>query len=118
MNETDIWEYVLKWGLAQNPTLVSDPDNWTDNDFKAMKNTLQHCLPLIRFFSFSSEEFVQKVHPYKKLLKPQLYEELFKSYLDPNIEPSNNVSLPRCGNIDGFIDSKIVNLNIVSLRVE
>jgi hypothetical protein len=102
-------------GLAQNPTLVSDPDTWTDNDFKSMEDTLQHCLPLIRFFSLSSDEFLQKVHPYKKILKPQLYDELFKSYLDPNIEPSNNILLPRYRNIDGIIDSKIVNLNIVSL---
>ncbi|GBC34391.2 BTB/POZ protein [Rhizophagus irregularis DAOM 181602=DAOM 197198] len=87
MKEIEIWEHVLKWGLAQNPTLVSDPDIWTDNDFKAMETTLQNCLPLIRFFSLSSEEFLQKVHPYKKLLKSQLYDELFKSYLNPNAEP-------------------------------
>ncbi|POG60560.1 hypothetical protein GLOIN_2v1712047 [Rhizophagus irregularis DAOM 181602=DAOM 197198] len=93
MREIEIWEHVLKWGLTQNPTLVSDPDIWTDNDFKVMENTLQHCLPLIRFFSLSSEEFLQKVHPYKKLLKPQLYGELFKSYLDSNAEPSNDILL-------------------------
>ncbi|EXX61734.1 uncharacterized protein OCT59_029104 [Rhizophagus irregularis] len=115
MKEIEIWEHVLKWGLAQNPTLVSDPDIWTDNDFKAMETTLQNCLPLIRFFSLSSEEFLQKVHPYKKLLKSQLYDELFKSYLNPNAEPSNDILLPRYRNVDGIIDSKIVNLNIVSL---
>jgi hypothetical protein len=115
MKETEIWENVLKWGLAQNPTLISDPDTWTDDDFKAMEKTLQDCLPLIRFFSLSSEEFVQKVHPYKKLLKPKLYDELFKSYLDSNIKPSNNILLPRYRNIEGIIDSKIVNSNIVSL---
>jgi hypothetical protein len=115
MKETEIWENVLKWGLAQNPTLISDPDTWTDDDFKAMENTLQHCLPLIRFFSLSSEEFVQKVHPYKKLLKPQLYDELFKSYLDSTIEPNNDILLPRSRNIEGIIDSKIVNINTVSL---
>jgi hypothetical protein len=115
MKETVIWEHALKWGLAQNPTLISDPDTWTDDDFKAMENTLQHCLPLIRFFSLSSEEFLQKVHPYKKLLKPQIYDELFKSYLDSTIEPSNDILLPRSRNIEGIIDSKIVNLNIASL---
>jgi hypothetical protein len=115
VKEAEIWENVLKWGLAQNPTLIPDPDTWTDNDFEMMKNTLQHCLPLIRFFSLSSEEFSQKVHPYKKLLKPKLYDELLKSHLDPNTEPSDNISLPRYGNVDGIIDSKLVNLNIVSL---
>ncbi|RGB40682.1 hypothetical protein C1646_380537 [Rhizophagus diaphanus] len=80
-----------------------------------MDNTLQYCLPLIRFFSLSSEDFFQKVYPYKKLLEQQLYEELLGSYLDSNVEPSNNILLPRYKNINGIIDSIIVNLNIVSL---
>ena len=91
MKEIEIWEHVLKWGLAQNPTLILDPDTWSDDDFKTMENTLQHCLPLIRFFSLSSKEFLQKVHPYKKLLKNQLYEGLLESYLDPNREPGGNI---------------------------
>ncbi|GBC03048.1 hypothetical protein RclHR1_04970002 [Rhizophagus clarus] len=115
MKEIDIWEHVLKWGLEKHPTILSDPTTWSDDDFETMENTLQHCLPLIRFFSLSSEEFIQKVYPYKKLLKHQLYEELLNSYLNPNSEPNNNILLPRHKNIDGIIDSKIVNLNIVSL---
>src|SRR5207247_1296883 len=69
----------------------------------------------IRFFSLSSEDFFQKVHPYKKLLNHQFYEELLGSYLDSNIEPSNNILLPRYKNINGIINSLIVNLNIISL---
>uniref|UniRef100_U9SUV3 TLDc domain-containing protein n=1 Tax=Rhizophagus irregularis (strain DAOM 181602 / DAOM 197198 / MUCL 43194) TaxID=747089 RepID=U9SUV3_RHIID len=80
-----------------------------------MENTLQHYLPLIRFFSLSSDEFIQKVHPYKKLLKHQLYEELLNSYLNSSSEPNDNILLPRYRNIDGIIDSKIVNLNIIAL---
>jgi len=68
MKEVEVWEHLLKWGLAQNSTLLSDPNTWSDEDFKAMENTLQHCLPLIRFFSLSSREFSQYVHPYKRLL--------------------------------------------------
>src|SRR5437667_361158 len=77
--------------------------------------TLQNCLPLIRFFSLSSKEFSQKVRPYKKLFNQQLYEELLNSYLDSDIKPNDNISLPRNIKIDGIIDSKIVNLNIVSI---
>src|SRR6266542_1609946 len=69
MKEIEVWEHVLKWGLAQNPTLLPDPNTWSDDNFKTMENTLQHCLSLVRFFSLSSKEFLQKVHPYKKLLK-------------------------------------------------
>ncbi|GBC45030.2 BTB/POZ protein [Rhizophagus irregularis DAOM 181602=DAOM 197198] len=69
----------------------------------------------ILFFSLSSDEFVQKIRPYKKLLNDQLYEELICSYLDSNSKPNDNILLPRYGNIDGIIDSKIVNLNIIAL---
>ncbi|CAB4429973.1 unnamed protein product [Rhizophagus irregularis] len=111
MKEIEVWEHVLKWGLAQNPTLTSDPVTWTDDDFKTMENSLQYCLPLIRFYSLSSKDFLGKVRPYKKLLKRQLYEDLLGYYLDLESEPSNNFLPPR----NGKFDSKIVNLNIISL---
>ena len=114
MNEVEVWEHVLKWGLAKNSTLLPDPNTWSDENFKAMENTLQHCLPSIRFFSLSSEEFLKKVGPYKKLLKRQLYEDILNSHLDPDRVSTDNILLPRNIKTDGIIDSKIVNLNIVS----
>jgi hypothetical protein len=114
MKEIEVWEYVLKWGLAQNPTLLPDPDTWSDDDFKTMKNTLQHCLPLIRFFCLSSIEFSQKVLPYKKLLSQQLYEDLLNSYLDPNSVSTDNILLPRNIKIGKIVDSKIANLYVFS----
>ncbi|EXX67514.1 uncharacterized protein OCT59_029210 [Rhizophagus irregularis] len=115
MKEVKVWEHVLKWGLGKNLTLLPDPTTWSNDDFKTMENTLQHCLPLVRFFSLSSDDFFQKVRPYKKLLKHQTYEELLESYLNPNSEPNDNILLPRYINMDGIIDSKIINLNIASL---
>ncbi|GES93658.1 hypothetical protein GLOIN_2v1773702 [Rhizophagus clarus] len=111
MEEIEVWEHILKWGFAQNPTLLEDPDNWSDDDFKIMENTLQHCIPFIRFFCLSSIEFSQKVRPYQKLFKRQLYEGLLSSYLDPNNVSTENILLPR--NVND-IDSKIVNNLIVS----
>src|SRR5581483_5964297 len=99
----------------KNPTLYFGSFNWSDEDFKVMENTLQSCLPLIRFFSFSSEDFFQKVRPYKKLLNQQLYDELLESYLNPNNEPSDNILLPRYRNVNETIDTEIINLNIVSI---
>ncbi len=115
MKEIEVWEHVLKWGLAQNPTLLPDPNTWSDDDFKTMENTLQHCLSLVRFFSLSSKEFLQKVRPYKKLFKHQLYEDFSNSYLDPDSEPTNNILFPRNVKINRITDSKIINLNIVSM---
>ncbi|GBC00017.1 hypothetical protein RclHR1_03710001 [Rhizophagus clarus] len=107
MKEVEVWEHVLKWGLAQNPNLIPDPITWSDDDFKKMENTLQHCLPLIRFFSLPSKEFLQSVRPYQKLLNRQLYEDIINSYMDPDSKPDEN-------KIERIIDSKIVtNLSIV-----
>jgi hypothetical protein len=116
MKEIEVWEHVLKWGLKQNPTIKDNPNpkTWLDNDFEKMKNTLQHCLPLIRFFSLSSKEFL-KVRPYEKLLNEQLYEDILISHIDPGIEPADNILLPRNIKIERIIDSKIVNLVLVSV---
>ncbi|GBB90174.1 hypothetical protein RclHR1_17050002 [Rhizophagus clarus] len=115
MREIEVWERLLEWGLEKNHTILSDPTTWSDDDVKLMEDTLKHYLPFVRFFSLSSKDFFQKVRPYKKLLKRQLYKELLESYLNPNSEPNDNILLPRYRNIKGVIDSKIVNLNIVSL---
>ena len=40
ISEVQVWEYVLKWGIAQNPELYSDPSSYSNNDFNALKNTL------------------------------------------------------------------------------
>ncbi|UZO08939.1 uncharacterized protein OCT59_029182 [Rhizophagus irregularis] len=115
MEEVEVLENVLKWGLEKHPTLLSDPATWTDDDFKMMKNTLQHYLPLVRFFCLSSKDFYRKVHPYKKIIKPQLYEDLLISYLEPDNQLNDDILLPRYKIIDGIIDSRIINLNIASL---
>ncbi|PKY35317.1 hypothetical protein RhiirB3_455956 [Rhizophagus irregularis] len=114
MREIEVWEYVLKWGLAQNPTLTQNPDTWSDDDFKIMKNTLQHCLPLIRLFTLSSKELTLSVRPYQKLLSKQLYENLIDSYMNPDNVSIDNILLPRNIKSDQVIDSKIVNFDIFS----
>ncbi|GBC00029.1 hypothetical protein RclHR1_03710013 [Rhizophagus clarus] len=116
MKEIEVWEHVIKWGLAQNPTFNPDPKTWSDDDFKIMKSTLQKCLPLIRFFSLSSKELTQTVRPYQKLLNQQLFENLVDSYMDPDSKPDEKILLPRNIKVDGIIESEIVNLNIVSVN--
>ena len=37
MKEIVIWEHVLKWGLAQNSTLLPDSNTWSDDDSKQWK---------------------------------------------------------------------------------
>ena len=58
MNEAQVWEHVLKWGLAQNPEL---PSSFSKVDFDTLKRTLQQCISLIRFYNLNSKEFLDKV---------------------------------------------------------
>ncbi|CAB4437662.1 unnamed protein product [Rhizophagus irregularis] len=98
MNEVQVWEHVIKWGLAQNPELSSDPKSCSKEDFNTLKNTLQHCIPFIRFSNLTSKEFSSKVLPYKKVLPKELYKELLDYFLGND---SNQI-------ISKNIDSKII----------
>ena len=51
---------VLKWGLAQNPTLIMDPATWSENDFRIMETTLQNLLPVISFLVYLLKIFYEK----------------------------------------------------------
>ncbi|GES98952.1 carbohydrate-binding module family 13 protein [Rhizophagus clarus] len=76
MSEIQVWEYVLKWGLAQNPELPLNRKDFSENDFNTLKNSLQQFIPSINFYNLSSEEFSKKVVPYRRVLPGELYDEL------------------------------------------
>ncbi|UZO06932.1 uncharacterized protein OCT59_027237 [Rhizophagus irregularis] len=107
MSEIQIWEHVLKWGLAQSPELPSDTTNFSKEDFKTLKNNLRQCIPFIRFHNLSPEEFSDKVLPYRKILpKDLLYEDLLKYFINPNNQ-SIKKSKPRMSTKEINIDSRI-----------
>ncbi|GBC06501.1 hypothetical protein RclHR1_06890005 [Rhizophagus clarus] len=84
-NTIQVWEHILKWGIAQNPELPSDPLNYSKDDFNSLKDTLQQCIPYIKFYNLTSKEFVEKVYPYKKIIPKELREKLIKDFIyQPN----------------------------------
>ncbi|RIB24642.1 hypothetical protein C2G38_2031708 [Gigaspora rosea] len=74
MKEVTIWNHVIKWGIAQNPGLPSDPDDWSNENFLALKTNLRNCLSHIRYFQMSSDEIIDNVRPYKKILEKKSLE--------------------------------------------
>ena len=94
VDEVQVWEHVLKWGLAQNPELPPDPESFSKDDFNALKKALERCIPFIRFYNLTSKEFKEKVMPYKKLLPKELYKDLLNTFLDPD-RKSSDKSRPR-----------------------
>ncbi|RHZ72428.1 hypothetical protein Glove_242g21 [Diversispora epigaea] len=93
IEEVKIWEYIIKWGIAQNPTLPVNLDEWNKDNFLKLKTTLQHCLPYIRYFHISGDDVSKKVKPYKKILDKQLWEDLIQHFMSAN-QPKKSVILP------------------------
>ncbi|GBC08004.1 hypothetical protein RclHR1_07850006 [Rhizophagus clarus] len=90
MSEIQVWENVIKWGLAQNPELSSDPSNYSKNDFNSLKNALQHCIPFIKFSNITFKEFSDSVLPYKEVLPEELFVDLLRNFL--NLHPDSKLN--------------------------
>ncbi|GES76327.1 BTB/POZ protein [Rhizophagus clarus] len=88
MSMVQIWDHVLKWGIAQNPELSSDPSNYSNEDFNVLGNTLQKCISFIKFTDFTPKEFLHKVYSYKKIIPEEMYENLIKYFLDHDCNQS------------------------------
>ncbi|RIB06338.1 hypothetical protein C2G38_2217369 [Gigaspora rosea] len=95
MNEGKIWDYTIKWGIAQNPSLPPNSNQWSDEHFLALKSSLQNCLPLIRYFQISGEDVVEKVQPYQKILDPTLWTDIMLKFMAPNKTITSCVLPPR-----------------------
>ncbi|RHZ87179.1 hypothetical protein Glove_40g86 [Diversispora epigaea] len=57
VDESNIWDYIIKWGIAQIPDLPIELKKWSDDNFLTLKITLQQCLPHIRYFHISNALF-------------------------------------------------------------
>ncbi|GES76361.1 carbohydrate-binding module family 13 protein [Rhizophagus clarus] len=112
MKEIQIWEHVLKWGLAQNPELPSEITNFSKDDFNTLKNSLQQCLPFINFYNLTSKEFVDKVFPYREILPEELCADLLKSFLTLSNPDSKPIDRSKPHKTKKFklktVDSKII----------
>ncbi|RHZ89817.1 hypothetical protein Glove_9g165 [Diversispora epigaea] len=93
MEEGKIWEYTIKWGISQNPTFPTNLEEWNKENFLTLKITLQQCLPYIRYFHISGNDFLDKVKPYKKILDKQIWEDLMQQLISPD-RPIKSVILP------------------------
>ncbi|RHZ87544.1 hypothetical protein Glove_33g93 [Diversispora epigaea] len=84
MKEVEVWDYVIKWGIAQNPTLPTNLGDWTKGNFLTLKTTLQQCLPHIRYFHITNIEIYDKIRPFKKILDKQLWEDIHQHLAAPD----------------------------------
>ncbi|GBB88676.1 hypothetical protein RclHR1_15230001 [Rhizophagus clarus] len=112
MNVIQVWENVLKWGIAQNPGLSLDPSSYSKDDFNSLKNTLQLFIPFIKFYDLTSKKFLDKVYPYKKILPKELRENLVRHYLNYDHKPIDE-SEPK---IAKEVSSRSIDSRIITIR--
>uniref|UniRef100_U9SN07 TLDc domain-containing protein n=1 Tax=Rhizophagus irregularis (strain DAOM 181602 / DAOM 197198 / MUCL 43194) TaxID=747089 RepID=U9SN07_RHIID len=112
-NVIQVWEHVLKWGIAQNPELPSDPSNYSKNDLNTLRDTLQQCTSFIKFFNLSHKQFLNNVYPYKKVLPKDLRENLIKHFIN---QPDNKPEPVITKEISSKnMDSKIITIQHTEL---
>src|SRR5437660_4496137 len=85
--EIDIWDCVIKWGIGQNEELTKDISEWKKEDFIKLKNIIKDFIPLIGFNQISSDDFADKILPFKKIFDKEVYEEILLSYLSSKWKP-------------------------------
>ncbi|GBC07813.1 hypothetical protein RclHR1_07700006 [Rhizophagus clarus] len=67
LNEIEIWENLVKWGLAQEKILNEDVSKWNQENFNIFERILHKFIPLIRFYDISSGDYFNKVRPYEQI---------------------------------------------------
>ncbi|RHZ73653.1 hypothetical protein Glove_230g122 [Diversispora epigaea] len=95
MKESEIWDYMIKWGTAQNPTFPEKLEEWSDENIMTLKTTLQQCLPLIRYFHIPNSDVVYKIKSYKKILDKQIWNDLKQHLILPDRQIKSIILPPR-----------------------
>src|SRR6266498_1104604 len=102
LKEIEIWENLVKWGLAQGQALNQDVSKWNQDDINVFKRILHKFIPLIRFYEITTKDYFNKVKPYEKILSEELRDDILKFYMIPEYKPVYTPRHPKC-NVDSII---------------
>src|SRR6266498_3020391 len=87
LKEIEIWEDLIKWGLAKEQALNQDVSKWNQDDINTFKRILYKFIPLIRFYGISTKDYFNKVKPYEEILPKELRDDILKFYMIPEYKP-------------------------------
>src|SRR5947199_8174225 len=82
LDEINIWDCVIQWGIGQNKELEKDISDWNEKDFKILKDILEDIIPLIRFNEIKSKDFSRKITPFQRIFDKELYKEILDCCLN------------------------------------
>ncbi|RGB35299.1 hypothetical protein C1646_814818 [Rhizophagus diaphanus] len=109
LDEIEIWENLIKWGLAQEQALNEKTTEWNQDDINILKRILYRFIPLIRFYDISTKDYFNKVKPYEEILSKELRDDILKSYMVPEYKPIYAPRRSNYSNRNNDIDSIMIN---------
>ncbi|RGB24677.1 hypothetical protein C1646_803797 [Rhizophagus diaphanus] len=112
VKEIDIFDFLIKWGIEQIPSLGSDKHRWSNSNYETLKETLNQLIPHIRFVEISAADYFVKVRPYKAIIPNDIYNEV-KEYFIKGTLPKSITLTPRIK--QSFIESKIIRKKLISI---
>ncbi|RIB18888.1 hypothetical protein C2G38_2245473 [Gigaspora rosea] len=68
LEEIQIWNYLIKWGVSKFLDIKDwsneNISNWSDDHFKALKETISRCIPLIRYYHIPKRYINKQIKRY------------------------------------------------------
>jgi hypothetical protein len=121
IKEVVAWNHLIKWGIEQTSGLTNekyDVDKLNNEDYEELKEILNKFIPLIRFVDITSDDFNDKIKPYKDIIPNQIYEEIEEFY-NKGTFPKITTLPPRIGRFDSkIIKPKLANIIIKWINKE
>ncbi|CAG8494688.1 4088_t:CDS:2, partial [Racocetra fulgida] len=109
MKEIEVWESVIRWGLAQTDIKEPEPKNWSLEEIEELEKIVRKSVQHVRFYQLTCTEYYYQVRKYKKLLPKELREKLKLYFIIPNSIPKTTIlpsRIPKYTLESTIIDSK------------
>ncbi|CAG8687287.1 18902_t:CDS:2, partial [Racocetra persica] len=109
MKEIEVWESVIRWGLAQTDIKEPEPKNWSLEEIQELEKILRKSVQHVRFYQLTCTEYYYQVRKYKKLLPKELRENLKLYFIIPQSIPRTAIlpsRIPKYTLESTIIDSK------------
>ncbi|RIB14050.1 hypothetical protein C2G38_2144250 [Gigaspora rosea] len=95
MDESEIWDKLILWGKAKTPNSPTDLKEWTNENFTSLRDTLQNCLPHIRYFQITGEDILKKIKPYRNILNENVWDDIMSKFVAPDMPITSLILPPR-----------------------
>ncbi|CAG8640215.1 42558_t:CDS:2 [Gigaspora margarita] len=85
---------------SSNDLTSLDISKWQPEHLNTLQTTIQQCIPLVRMFQISSNDFHSKIMPYKGIIPKALFEDVMRYHMVPDCPRPISLMPSRRGGIE------------------